>query len=95
MTRMYAKTPLPLVIQEGSDQGRHGLPNEPGACWQTSTVYRRDTAAVEALLRRPRKNASAVSYLGTQTVPLSSSLFAFVLMMCSRALLQVQSMQGR
>ena len=29
---LYAKTPPPLVIQEGSDQGRHGLPNEPGAC---------------------------------------------------------------
>ena len=29
---MYAMTPLPLLIQEGSDQGRHGLPNEPGAC---------------------------------------------------------------
>ena len=27
-----AKTPLPLVTQEGSDQSRHGLPNEPGAC---------------------------------------------------------------
>jgi hypothetical protein len=26
------KQNLPLVIQEGSDQGRHGLPNEPGAC---------------------------------------------------------------
>ena len=32
ITSMYAKTPLPLVIQEGSDQGRHGVPNEPGAC---------------------------------------------------------------
>jgi hypothetical protein len=89
-----AKTPLPLVIQEGSDQGRHGLPNEPGACRQTSTVYRRDTAAIGALLRVPRKNAFAVSYLGTQMVPLSSSLFAFVLMVCCRALLQIQSMQG-
>jgi hypothetical protein len=29
---MYAITPLPLFIQEGPDQGRHGLPNEPGAC---------------------------------------------------------------
>jgi hypothetical protein len=28
---MYATTPLPLFIQEGSDQGCHGLPNEPGA----------------------------------------------------------------
>jgi hypothetical protein len=28
----YAKTSVPLVIQEGSDQGRHGIPNEPGAC---------------------------------------------------------------
>jgi hypothetical protein len=27
-----AKTSLPLVTQEESDQGRHGLPNEPGAC---------------------------------------------------------------
>jgi hypothetical protein len=27
-----AKTPLPLVTQEGSDHGRHGLPNEPGTC---------------------------------------------------------------
>ena len=24
--------PLPLFIQEGSDQGRHGLSDEPGAC---------------------------------------------------------------
>ena len=32
ITSMYAKTPLPLVIQEGSDQGCLGLPNEPGAC---------------------------------------------------------------
>ena len=32
ITSIYAKTFLPLVIQEGSDQGRHGLPNEPGAC---------------------------------------------------------------
>ena len=31
ITSIYAKTLLPLVIQEGSDQGRHGLPNEPGA----------------------------------------------------------------
>ncbi len=29
---MYAKTTLSLVVQEGSDQGCHGLPNEPGAC---------------------------------------------------------------
>ena len=29
---IYAMTPLPLLIQEGSDQGRHGLPNEPGTC---------------------------------------------------------------
>ncbi len=29
---MHAKTLSPLVIQEGSDQGRHGLPSEPGAC---------------------------------------------------------------
>jgi hypothetical protein len=29
---VYAKIPLPLVIQEGPDQGRHGLLNEPGAC---------------------------------------------------------------
>ncbi len=29
---MYAIIPLPLVVQERSDQGRHGLPNEPGAC---------------------------------------------------------------
>ena len=28
---MYAITSLPIFIQEGSDQGRHGLPNEPGA----------------------------------------------------------------
>ena len=28
---MYAITPLSIFIQEGSDQGRHGLPNEPGA----------------------------------------------------------------
>jgi hypothetical protein len=27
-----AKTPFPLITQEGSDQSRHGLPNEPGAC---------------------------------------------------------------
>ncbi len=88
-------TPLPLFIQEGSDQGRHGLPNEPEACWQTSAVYRWDTAAVETLLRRPRKNASAVSHLCTQIVLLSSSTsYAFVLMVCCRALLQVQSMQG-
>ena len=33
-------TTLPLFIQEGSDQGRHGLPNEPGAGSQTSAVYR-------------------------------------------------------
>jgi hypothetical protein len=37
---VYAKISLPLVIQEGSNQGRHGLPSEPGACGQTSTVYR-------------------------------------------------------
>jgi hypothetical protein len=28
---MYATIPLPLFIQEGSDQGCHGLPNESGA----------------------------------------------------------------
>jgi hypothetical protein len=34
ITSMHAKTPLPfpLVIQEESDQGRHGVLNEPGAC---------------------------------------------------------------
>ena len=37
---IYATIPLPLFIQEGSDQGRHGLSNEPGACGQTSAVYR-------------------------------------------------------
>ncbi len=94
ITNMYAKTPLPLVIQEGSDQGRHGLPNEPGSCWQTSTASRWNTASVEALLRRPGKNASAVSYLGTQN-GFHFFIFVCVLMVCCRALLQVQSMQGR
>jgi hypothetical protein len=37
---MYAMTSLSLLIQEGSDQGRHELPDEPGACRQTSAVYR-------------------------------------------------------
>jgi hypothetical protein len=29
---MHTIISLPLVVQEGSNQGRHGLPNEPGAC---------------------------------------------------------------
>ncbi len=37
---MYAVTPLSMSMQEGSDQGRHGLPNEPGACCCSSAVYR-------------------------------------------------------